>query len=265
MRVLGIEIAGSNVQMILLKGTAKIFTIDILSPSKLPLPPDPEEVNRLLALKKQVYDLLKSNSVESIGIIRADPGSSPLRAKVECVIQLAAADASVPCKLVAGGEPALSLPKGISRGAPSNSKQNSPVKPRVLCGESVSEPWIPESKLPPISKNPINSIVRKILLTTPEFPRFYADVVMATGPNSNEAKILRLPTIKKLAKRKCHVEHSHVHSYQSHWSPLRLPGSPRRAILLLPPAHDSRRSHSAAHRVCIPSRRSRAKSPSRPR
>jgi hypothetical protein len=113
MRVLGIEIAGSNVQMILLKGTAKIFTIDILSPSKLPLPPDPEEVNRLLALKKQVYDLLKSNSVESIGIIRADPGSSPLRAKVECVIQLAAADASVPCKLVAAQTASAALKRKI--------------------------------------------------------------------------------------------------------------------------------------------------------
>ena len=68
--------------------------------------------------------------------------------------------------------------------------QNSPVKPRVPCGEPVSDPWIPESKLPPISKNPIKSIVRNILLTNPLFPRFYADVVIASAPNSNEAKIL---------------------------------------------------------------------------
>jgi len=68
--------------------------------------------------------------------------------------------------------------------------QNSPVKPSVPCGEAVSDPWIPESKLPPISKNPIKSIVRNILLTNPLFPRFYADVVIASAPNSNEAKIL---------------------------------------------------------------------------
>lgn len=101
MRALGIEIAGSNTQLIILDGTAKVCKIEFLTPAKLPLPPDSEEVNRLLAMKKQVYDVLKSKLVEGAGIIRADSGSSPLRAKVECVIQLAAADASVPCKLVA--------------------------------------------------------------------------------------------------------------------------------------------------------------------
>jgi len=65
------------------------------------LPADPDEVDRLIALKKQVYDVLKSNLVELAGIVRADMGSSPLRAKVERVIQLAAADASVSCKLIA--------------------------------------------------------------------------------------------------------------------------------------------------------------------
>src|SRR5580704_10060391 len=80
-----------------------------------------------------------------------------------------------------GQDPNYATPSG---------KQNSPVKPRVPCGEPVSDPWIPESKLPPISKNPIKSIVRNILLTNPLFPRFYADVIIASAPNSNEAKIL---------------------------------------------------------------------------
>jgi hypothetical protein len=53
------------------------------------------------------------------------------------------------------------------------------------------EPWIPESKLRPLPKDSVNSFVRKILLTNPLFPRFYADMVVATAPNSNEAKILR--------------------------------------------------------------------------
>src|SRR5580698_9085422 len=66
----------------------------------------------------------------------------------------------------------------------------SPVEPRGPCGEPVSDPWIPESKLPPITKNPIKSIVRNLLLTNPLFPRFYADVVIASAPNSNEAKNL---------------------------------------------------------------------------
>lgn len=90
-----------NTQVIILDGTEKVFKIEPLIPSKLPLPADPEEVNRLIALKRQIYDLLKSNLIDRAGVIRADVGSSPLRAKVECVIQLAAREASVPCKLIA--------------------------------------------------------------------------------------------------------------------------------------------------------------------
>ncbi len=42
-----------------------------------------------------------------------------------------------------GQDPNYATPSG---------KQTSPVKPRVPCGEAVSDPWIPESKLPPIPK-----------------------------------------------------------------------------------------------------------------
>src|SRR5438477_6020205 len=52
-------------------------------------------------------------------------------------------------------------------------------------------PWIPNSALPPVHQESINSIVRKTLLATPEFPRLYADMVLTTRPNSAEAKILR--------------------------------------------------------------------------
>jgi hypothetical protein len=58
-------------------------------------------------------------------------------------------------------------------------------------------PWIPNSALPPLHKDSINSIVRKTLLATPEFPRLYADMVLATRPNSHEAKILR-PQYQKI-------------------------------------------------------------------
>jgi hypothetical protein len=54
-----------------------------------------------------------------------------------------------------------------------------------------ASPWIPNSALPPVHPESINSIVRKILLATPEFPRLYADMVLSTRPNSAEAKILR--------------------------------------------------------------------------
>ncbi len=84
--------------------------------------------------------------------------------------------------------------------AAENSKpQPSSVPLRTLCGESV-EPWIPESKLPQVPLNHTNSFVRKILLTSPAFPRFYADVVLATRPNSREAKILR-PHYQKILEK----------------------------------------------------------------
>ncbi len=53
------------------------------------------------------------------------------------------------------------------------------------------EPWIPESKLTPLPKDSVNSFVRNILLTNPLFPKFYADMVISSAPNSNEANILR--------------------------------------------------------------------------
>jgi hypothetical protein len=86
------------------------------------------------------------------------------------------------------------------KSVPKNTKpQKSSVPLRALCGESV-EPWIPESKLPQVPLHPVNSFVRNILLTTPEFPRFYADVVLATQPNSREAKILR-PHYQKILEK----------------------------------------------------------------
>src|SRR5450631_1378561 len=42
----------------------------------------------------------------------------------------------------------------------------------------------------PATAQDIKSFVRKILLTSPDFPRLYADVVLASAPNSFEAKIL---------------------------------------------------------------------------
>jgi hypothetical protein len=75
----------------------------------------------------------------------------------------------------------------------------SSVRLRALCGESCN-PWIPDSKLPKLPQNSVNSLIRKILLATPEFPRFYADYILALAPNSNEARILRPHYQKILAK-----------------------------------------------------------------
>jgi hypothetical protein len=105
--------------------------------------------------------------------------------------------------------PHFSLPLGevgiltsptTAKPAAENSKPLQSSAPlRAHCGESV-EPWIPELKLPQVPLNPTNSFVRNILLTTPAFPRLYADVVLATRPNSREARILR-PHYQKIVEK----------------------------------------------------------------
>jgi hypothetical protein len=46
----------------------------------------------------------------------------------------------------------------------------------------------------------IKSLIRNTLLASPEFPRLYADVVLSSAPNSNEAKILA-PHYRKIVER----------------------------------------------------------------
>ncbi len=91
------------------------------------------------------------------------------------------------------------------------SAKQSSVPLRALCGEAVDS-WIPDSKLPALPKNSINSLIRKILLATPEFPRFYADFILALAPNSNETNILRPHYQKILAKvNAMSTDHSCTH------------------------------------------------------
>jgi hypothetical protein len=107
-------------------------------------------------------------------------------------------------------------------------------------------PWIPNSALPPVHQDSINSIIRKTLLASPEFPRLYADLVLSTRPNSAEAKILRPKYQKILHRINLMEKQKKLHSYQDLRRPLRLSLSPRRAVLLLPPAHASRGGGVAA-------------------
>ncbi len=71
---------------------------------------------------------------------------------------------------------------------------------RKPSSSAPTPPWIPNSALPPLRPDSINSIVRNTLLASPEFPRLYADMVLSTRPNSNEAKILR-PKYQKILDR----------------------------------------------------------------
>src|SRR6266513_3761528 len=69
-------------------------------------------------------------------------------------------------------------------------KTNSRSDGRIRPSAGNSAPAIPKTEPPSTPATRIKSFVRKILLASPAFPRLYADVVIASAPNSNEAKIL---------------------------------------------------------------------------
>jgi hypothetical protein len=51
-------------------------------------------------------------------------------------------------------------------------------------------PDSPETESASAVTTRIKSLIRNTLLASPEFPRLYADVILSSAPNSNEAKIL---------------------------------------------------------------------------
>ena len=79
------------------------------------------------------------------------------------------------------GTTAESIPSATHRPTPC------PSVPSVVNPQSA----IPETELPTPAPETANSLIRKILLANPLFPKFYADALISSAPNSNEAKILR--------------------------------------------------------------------------
>src|SRR5579859_6600512 len=64
---------------------------------------------------------------------------------------------------------------------------------------TAPKPESPDPSSPTFARD-FKSFVRKILLVTPEFPRFYADVLIDRAPNSNAARILHKNYSKILEK-----------------------------------------------------------------
>jgi hypothetical protein len=65
---------------------------------------------------------------------------------------------------------------------------------------------IPKTGTPSTPAARVKSFIRKILLASPEFPRLYADVVISSAPNSNEAKILARNYKKIVAQVNANIE-----------------------------------------------------------
>jgi hypothetical protein len=124
----------------------------------------------------------------------------------------------------------------------------SPVSPCAPCGESVSE--VDREFQAPAAR--VKSNIRKILLTSPTFPRLYADLVLRYAPNSREAKILR-PHYQKICER------VNAMSAKGTCTHLKVTGvrccSPAlggEQFCYFPPERHPRRTPTRVSRACIP-------------
>ncbi|MFA4943391.1 MAG: DUF3010 family protein [Lentisphaeria bacterium] len=103
MRVLGVDIHASDLVWVILDGTASGGRAENLDVPKQPFPQsENDDAGNLLRLKDIVHAVIRDKKIEKVAVLRAvDKGCSVSRCKMECVVQLAAKQASVPCLLVA--------------------------------------------------------------------------------------------------------------------------------------------------------------------
>jgi len=102
MKVLGIEVSASDIQWVILEGNKDGGKSEYLEVHKLGLPKsEAEEAANLLRLRDIVASEIKTRSVQKVAVIRASQGCSPLRCKMECMIQCAAKDTGISCQLIA--------------------------------------------------------------------------------------------------------------------------------------------------------------------
>jgi hypothetical protein len=101
MRVLGIEIISADPCWVVLDGDNHSGSLEIIEPSRQRLPTSEiDEVGNLLQLKQLVTNTFRNKNIEKIGLIRAGKQCSPLRCKVEFIIQYACKELGLPCLLV---------------------------------------------------------------------------------------------------------------------------------------------------------------------
>lgn len=102
MRVLGIEIISADPCWVVLDGSNIAGALEIIEPSRQRLPTSEEdETGNLLQLRQLVMNTLRNNRVEKIGLIRAGKTCTPLRCKVEFIIQYGCRELGLPCLLLA--------------------------------------------------------------------------------------------------------------------------------------------------------------------
>jgi len=104
MRVLGIDIQASDVIALIVDGRHTDAVIEQLEPNRLSFPRiGSDESDNLLLFGNQLTALISQLNVDCVGIIKAIGGmysSSPIKVKIECLVQLAAKRNNVRCELL---------------------------------------------------------------------------------------------------------------------------------------------------------------------
>jgi hypothetical protein len=101
MRVLGVEIISAEPCWVVMDGDNHTGSLEIIEPSRQKLPTsEADEVGNLLQLKQLVTNTLQHNDIEKVGLIRAGRQCTPLRCKVEFIIQCACKELGLPCLLI---------------------------------------------------------------------------------------------------------------------------------------------------------------------
>lgn len=103
MRVLGIDIQKSDVIAVVVDGTHTGGAIEMLEPTRIAFPQiGPDEADNLLLFEDQLVVIMSQARVDRVGIIRAVGGmysASPIKVKIECLVQLAAKRNNVRCEM----------------------------------------------------------------------------------------------------------------------------------------------------------------------
>jgi hypothetical protein len=102
MKVLGIEVKGSDTIVVLLSGSRSDCTLTVPENAKLALPKAAgTEVENLLLLKEQLRNVIRYLTCDCVAYVAANDSSCVIRAKIECMLQLAAHEEGIPSHGVA--------------------------------------------------------------------------------------------------------------------------------------------------------------------
>ena len=102
MRVLGIDIHKADILWLIVDGTRATGNFENVTRNRLDFPSAGQsEADNLVALRQLLEAAIPPLRVDRIGIVRATQSTSAIRAKVECIAQLAAHACGIPCDLVA--------------------------------------------------------------------------------------------------------------------------------------------------------------------